>query len=29
MTDVIAGQSVALLSQWYDFEGGSLTDLDA
>jgi hypothetical protein len=29
MTDVIAGQSVTLLSQWYDFEGGSLTDLDA
>lgn len=26
---VIAGQSVALLSQWYDFDGGSLTDLDA
>jgi hypothetical protein len=29
MTEVIAGQSVALLSQWYDFEGGSLVDLDA
>jgi len=29
MTDVIAGQPVTLLSQWYDFEGGSLTDLDA
>ena len=29
MTDVIAGQTVALLSQWYDFEGGGLTDLDA
>lgn len=28
MTDVIAGQTVALLSQWYDFEGGTLTDLD-
>ncbi|MFJ8146559.1 hypothetical protein ACIQ6R_16030 [Streptomyces sp. NPDC096048] len=28
MTDVTAGQSVALLSQWYDFEGGTLTDLD-
>jgi hypothetical protein len=29
MTDVIAGQPVTLLSQWYDFSGGSLTDLDA
>jgi hypothetical protein len=29
MTTVIAGQNVALLSQWYDFEGGTLTDLDA
>ncbi|MEJ8671865.1 hypothetical protein WKI71_36530 [Streptomyces sp. MS1.AVA.1] len=29
MTEVIAGQTVALLSQWYDFEGGTLTDLDA
>ncbi|TVZ96519.1 hypothetical protein [Streptomyces sp. BK340] len=29
MTDVIAGQTVALLSQWYDFSGGSLVDLDA
>lgn len=29
MTDVIAGQSVALLGQFYDFQGGSLTDLDA
>jgi len=29
MTDVIAGQSVALLAQFYDFSGGSLTDLDA
>ncbi|MEU3851724.1 hypothetical protein [Streptomyces sp. NPDC029554] len=29
MTEVIAGQSVSLLSQWYDFQGGSLTDLDA
>jgi hypothetical protein len=29
MTEVIAGQSVALLSQWYDFEGGTLADLDA
>lgn len=28
MTAVIAGQSVTLLSQWFDFEGGSLTDLD-
>lgn len=29
MTDIIAGQTGTLLSQWYDFEGGSLTDLDA
>jgi hypothetical protein len=29
MTTVIAGQSVSLLSQWYDFEGGTLTNLDA
>ena len=29
MTDVIAGQQVTLLSQWYDFAGGNLTDLDA
>ena len=29
MTDVIAGQTVALLGQFYDFEGGTLTDLDA
>src|SRR5438067_6922199 len=29
MTDVIAGQSVTLLSQWYDFSGGSLVNLDA
>lgn len=29
MSEVIAGQTVTLLSQWYDFEGGSLTDLDA
>lgn len=28
MTDVIAGQPVALLSQWYAYEGGPLTDLD-
>lgn len=28
MTEVIAGQTVALLSQWYDQEGGTLTDLD-
>ncbi|MDX3637678.1 hypothetical protein PV728_47410 [Streptomyces europaeiscabiei] len=28
MTTVIAGQTVDLLSQWYDFEGGPLTDLD-
>lgn len=29
MTDVIAGQTVALLAQFLDFEGGTLTDLDA
>lgn len=29
MTDVIAGQTVALLAQFYDFSGGALTDLDA
>jgi hypothetical protein len=29
MTDVVAGQAVVLLAQFYDFEGGSLTDLDA
>ncbi|MFF4834102.1 hypothetical protein [Streptomyces sp. NPDC001315] len=29
MTDVIAGQTVALLSQWYPYDGGPLTDLDA
>lgn len=29
MTDVIAGQTIALLSQWYDHEGGPLNDLDA
>ncbi|MGW1616377.1 hypothetical protein ACWCQZ_44415 [Streptomyces sp. NPDC002285] len=29
MTEVIAGQSVSLLAQFYDFEGGSLTDIDA
>lgn len=29
MTDVIAGQSVTLLAQFYDFSGGSLTNLDA
>lgn len=29
MTDVIAGQTVALLGQFYDFQGGSLVDLDA
>ncbi|MFC7983807.1 hypothetical protein [Streptomyces sp. NPDC057336] len=28
MSEVIAGQSLTLLSQWYDFEGGTLTDLD-
>ncbi|MET7944284.1 hypothetical protein [Streptomyces sp. NPDC005302] len=29
MTDVTAGQQLALLSQWFDFQGGALTDLDA
>ena len=29
MTTVIAGQTVALLAQFYDFAGGSLTNLDA
>lgn len=29
MTNVIAGQAVALLGQFYDFEGGTLVDLDA
>jgi hypothetical protein len=29
MSEVIAGQPVTLLSQWFDFEGGSLVDLDA
>src|SRR5690349_2192049 len=29
MTDVIAGQAVTLLSQFYDFSGGSLVNLDA
>lgn len=29
MTEVIAGQTIALLAQFYDFEGGTLTDLDA
>lgn len=29
MTEVIAGQPVTLLAQFYDFAGGSLTDLDA
>lgn len=29
MTDVIAGQALALLSQWYEYEGGPLADLDA
>ncbi|MFC9680005.1 hypothetical protein [Streptomyces sp. NPDC056948] len=28
MTDVIAGQAVALLSQWREYEGGPLVDLD-
>ncbi|NUT23280.1 MAG: hypothetical protein HOV77_29270 [Hamadaea sp.] len=28
MTEVTAGQSVTLLGQFYDFEGGTLTDLD-
>jgi hypothetical protein len=29
MTDVIAGQAVPLLAQFYDFAGGTLTNLDA
>jgi len=29
MTDVIAGQTVSLLAQFYDFSGGTLTNLDA
>jgi hypothetical protein len=29
MSDVIAGQTLALLAQFYDFSGGSLTNLDA
>lgn len=29
MTEVIAGQPVTLLAQFYDFQGGTLTDLDA
>ncbi|NUS26047.1 MAG: hypothetical protein HOV92_17745 [Streptomyces sp.] len=29
MTDVVAGQPVTILSQWYDFQGGSLVNLDA
>lgn len=29
MSEVIAGQTLTLLSQWFDFEGGSLTNLDA
>lgn len=29
MTETIAGQPVALLAQFYDFSGGTLTDLDA
>lgn len=29
MTDVIAGKTVALLSQWREYEGGPLFDLDA
>lgn len=29
MTDVIAGQAASLLGQFYDFQGGSLVDLDA
>ncbi|MEU9557979.1 hypothetical protein [Streptomyces fumanus] len=28
MTETTAGQSVALLSQWYAYDGGPLTDLD-
>lgn len=29
MTDTIAGQAVPLLAQFFDFSGGTLTDLDA
>jgi hypothetical protein len=29
MTDVIAGQSLSLLAQFYDYSGGTLTNLDA
>lgn len=29
MTDVIAGQAITLLGQFFDFEGGTLVDLDA
>lgn len=29
MTEAITGQPVALLAQWYAYEGGPLTDLDA
>lgn len=29
MTDVTAGQTVTLISQWYDYEGGPAADLDA
>jgi len=28
MTETIAGQTIALLGQFYDFQGGQLTDLD-
>jgi hypothetical protein len=28
MTDVIAGQTIGLLSQWYAYQGGPLVDLD-
>lgn len=28
MTTILVGQSIALLSQWYDFAGGVLVDLD-
>lgn len=29
MTEVVAGQTVTLLSQWYEYEGGPPADLDA
>lgn len=29
MSEITAGQPLTLLSQWYDFAGGALTDLDA